>query len=90
MVKEAYIQSSILWLKLIRRSFRRMTTSISQGSLSGSPILFANSFPKSGTHLLTQVLHGFVKLGPVVDSGLPAIVTYEGATGEPRNGEVIL
>ncbi len=28
-------------------------------SFTGVPILFANSFPKSGTHLLTQVLQGF-------------------------------
>jgi hypothetical protein len=56
-------------------------------SLGGIPILFANSFPKSGTHLLTQVLKGFTKIGPVVESGLPAIVTFDSQTGEPR-GEV--
>lgn len=87
---EPYLQSSILGLKLIRRSMRRISKSIQQGSLSGSPILFANSFPKSGTHLLTQVLHGFTRLGPFVDSGLPAIVTYEGSTGRPRNVDAIL
>jgi hypothetical protein len=60
------------------------------GSTSGSPILFANSFPKSGTHLLTQVLKGFVGLGPVVDSGLPAIVTFDGSSGKPRDQALIL
>jgi hypothetical protein len=60
------------------------------GSLSGSPVLFANSFPKSGTHLLTQVLHGFTDIGPVVDSGLPAIVIYDGPTGNPRPVSLIL
>lgn len=58
--------------------------------LSGVPILFANAFPKSGTHLLTQVLLGFTKIGPAVDSGLPAIVTYEGDTGRERSQEEIL
>ena len=53
-------------------------------------MLFANSFPKSGTHLLTQVLQGFPRFSPTVDSGLPAIVTYQGETGRPRGtGEII-
>jgi hypothetical protein len=47
--------------------------------------LFANSFPKSGTHLLTQVMHGFTRLGPAVDSGLPAVVTFDGFTGRQRS-----
>jgi hypothetical protein len=58
--------------------------------LTGSPILFANSFPKSGTHLLTQILNGFSGFGPIVDSGLPAILTFDGPTGEHRSLEVIL
>ncbi len=53
-------------------------------------MLFANSFPKSGTHLLTQALQGFPQLGPAVDSGLPAVVTYEGDTGRTRSTEEIL
>lgn len=48
-----------------------------------APVLFGNSFPKSGTHLLTQVLAGFARLGPVVDSGLPAVVNFDGPTGRP-------
>ncbi|HJW89583.1 MAG TPA: sulfotransferase domain-containing protein [Anaerolineales bacterium] len=59
-------------------------------SLNHMPILFANSFPKSGTHLLTQVLHGFTRLGAVVDSGLPAIATYEGDSGRERPVEDML
>jgi hypothetical protein len=90
MMKDSFFQSGILSLKLFRHSLRRIAASIRQGSLSGSPVLFANSFPKSGTHLLTQVLCGFTKLGPVVDSGLPAIVTFEGVTGRPRNVSSIL
>ena len=54
------------------------------------PVLLANSFPKSGTHLLTQVLQGFPSIGPAVDSGLPAIVTYEGDTGRQRQAVEIL
>jgi hypothetical protein len=58
--------------------------------LQDLPILFANSFPKSGTHLLTQVLQGFSRLGPAVDSGLPAIVAFEGDTGRPHTESEIL
>jgi hypothetical protein len=59
-------------------------------SLQGAPLLFANSFPKSGTHLLTQVLQGFPRFTLTVDSGLPAIVTFQGDTGRPRSsGEII-
>lgn len=55
-----------------------------------TPILFANSFPKSGTHLLTQVLQGMAKIGPAVDSGLPAVVMFDGPTGQPRPMKTIL
>jgi len=59
-------------------------------NLDGVPILFANSFPKSGTHLLTQVLQGFPAIGPAVDSGLPAVVTYIGENGRQRStGEIL-
>ncbi|MDH5506482.1 MAG: sulfotransferase domain-containing protein [Anaerolineae bacterium] len=72
--------------KLLRRGLRRRRQrarfpQLSQDSL---PVLFANSFPKSGTHLLTQVLAAFSRLGPVVDSGLPPILTFDGPTGQPR------
>jgi hypothetical protein len=63
--------------------YRRLT-------LKGVPVLFANSFPKSGTHLLTQVLQGFPSIGPAVDSGLPAVVTYIGETGRERSSLEIL
>jgi sulfotransferase 6B1 len=71
----------IFQARLLRRSYRRLRQSLRYGSLSASPVLFANSFPKSGTHLLTQVMHGFTRLGAAVDSGLPAVVTFDGFTG---------
>ncbi len=83
-------KSVLLTMKLGRRFFRRTKIRLHFRSLSDSPILFANSFPKSGTHLLTQVLKGFVNLGSVVDSGLPAIVTYNGSSGQQRSLEKIL
>lgn len=84
-------QGSKNFLRLIRRRVRRCNqmARYRRISLSDVPILFANSFPKSGTHLLTQVLIGFTRFGPVVDSGLPAIVTFEGTTGKARTEEQI-
>jgi len=52
--------------------------------ISRMPVLFGNSFPKSGTHLLTQILAGFTHLGPAVESGLPPVLTFEGESGRPR------
>jgi sulfotransferase 6B1 len=82
----------VLDAKLVRRALRRWRQQVKyrRWSLQGVPILFANSFPKSGTHLLTQVLEGFAQIGPAVISGLPAIVTYQGNTGQQRAEKDIL
>ena len=39
------------------------------------PIIFGNSFPKSGTNLLLQILQGFKQIGPFLDRDT-FIVTY--------------
>ena len=78
--------------RLARRRLRRWQAMLHwrRLSLAGAPVLFANSFPKSGTHLLTQVMHGFAQIGPAVDSGLPAVVTFDGFTGRQRSQTEIL
>jgi hypothetical protein len=77
--------------RLARRQLRRWVVMIRWRTvLAGGPVLFANSFPKSGTHLLTQVLQGFPHIGPAVDSGLPAVITFAGDTGRARPLEAIL
>jgi hypothetical protein len=84
--------NNLLFARLARRRLRRWGALLRwrRTSLQGVPVLFANSFPKSGTHLLTQVLQGFTRLGPTVESGLPAIVTYRGDTGRERQpGEIM-
>jgi hypothetical protein len=82
----------LLQARLARRRLRRMCASRRYSSLTleATPVLFANSFPKSGTHLLTQVLKGFTRIGPAVDSGLPAAVTFEGDTGRQRSADEIV
>lgn len=76
--------------RLWRRTLRDLTLARQQQSgLSSAPVFFANSFPKSGTHLLTQVLEGFPLIGAAVNTGLPAVVMYEGASGRERNNAEI-
>lgn len=92
--KQPHNPKSVLLLRarLARRAARRVVqmARCRRLSLQGVPVLFANSFPKSGTHLLTQVLQGFTRIGPAVDSGLPAIVTFQGDTGQPHSPGRIL
>lgn len=81
-----------LLARLARRQARRWGAMLRwrQFSLRGVPVLFATSFPKSGTHLLTQVLEGFTSVGPAVVCGLPAVVTYAGDSGRTRTETEIL
>lgn len=80
------------WLRIGRRSLRRAEAQrrFPLASMSQMPVFFGNSFPKSGTHLLTQILAGFGRLGPVVESGLPPILTFEGESGRQRSLAQIL
>jgi len=63
------------WLKQIRWQGRRFTTALRWGprNLRRAPRVFGNAMPKSGSHLLTQVLHGLTELGPFVDPGFPPV-----------------
>jgi len=92
MSKLASLDVIQLQARLLRRTLRRSRQLINthQPSLEHSPVFFANSFPKSGTHLLTQILKGFTSIGPAIDSGLPAIVTFDGHTGHKRSEDEIL
>lgn len=78
--------SPSLLARLARRSLRRRAAqkNFPDIPITQLPMFFGNSFPKSGTHLLTQILAGFTRLGPIVESGLPPVLTYEGESGRPR------
>lgn len=86
------LKSAQFQAKLTRRALRRTKQRIQYPDycIDGLPILFSNSFPKSGTHLLTQILAGFTTLGPFVDGGLPAIVTYDGKDGHQKSEAELL
>ncbi|MBN2146006.1 MAG: hypothetical protein JW726_01415 [Anaerolineales bacterium] len=79
-------------LRLVRWQVRRTIAALRYGSahLAQTPILFGNSVPKSGTHLLAQVLSAFPRIGLAVDRGMGPILTYERQTGRLRSAQEIL
>lgn len=62
-------------LKKLRWRLRRVQKASLWGRavLSRLPIVIGNAMPKSGSHLLIQVLLGLTKIGPFVDPGMPPI-----------------
>jgi sulfotransferase 6B1 len=63
------------WLKLNRWQLRRMKTALRWGpsNLHNSPSVLGNAMPKSGSHLIIQVLQGLTKIGPFVNPGFPPV-----------------
>jgi hypothetical protein len=62
-------------LKNLRWRARRAAVGRRWGAaeLARMPIVVGNAMPKSGSHLLFQVLQGLTRIGPFVDSGMPPI-----------------
>ena len=62
-------------IKLFRWRLRRLRTALRWGigDLQRTPIVFGNAMPKSGSHLLTQVLYGLTSIGPFVNPGFPPV-----------------
>ena len=62
-------------IKFLRWRGRRLHAALKWGigSLHRSPIVFGNAMPKSGSHLLTQVLYGLTSIGPFVNPGFPPV-----------------
>lgn len=63
------------WLKMRRWDYRRWRTTQAWGrdSLLKMPAVLGNAMPKSGSHLIIQVLQGLAKLGPFVNPGFPPV-----------------
>jgi Sulfotransferase domain len=80
-------------LKSILRSTVYQTEKVSQGLRfaaipmpeAGWPILLGISFPKSGTHLLDQILVGFSKVAPFARRLHSFFAGYEGESGRKRS-----
>ncbi len=79
-------------LRYVRWQARRVYAGLRYGkdTLQSTPILFGNSFPKSGTHLLAQVLHAFPGIGLAVDRGMGPILTFVPESGRKRSTQEIL
>lgn len=62
-------------LKRLRWQMRRAQASRRWGTevLRRSPRIFGNAMPKSGSHLLTQVLKSLTEIAPVVNPGFPPV-----------------
>jgi len=69
-------------LKLIRLELRRANVARRWGkdTLNRTPSIFGNAIPKTGSHLLIQVLLGLTEIGPFVDPGFPPVNRFEGNT----------
>jgi hypothetical protein len=63
------------WLKLARWQLRRAQVSRRWGSqsLKETPAVLGNAMPKSGSHLINQVLLGLPQLGPFINPGFPPV-----------------
>ena len=83
---EAAARDRLTPLRLLRWQGRRLAAALRYGpaALARSPLLFGNSVPKSGTHLLAQILSAFPGVGLAVDRGMGPILTYERQTGRLR------
>jgi sulfotransferase 6B1 len=63
------------WLKLFRWKFRRWMTARRWGEENqrSTPAVLGNAMPKSGSHLIIQVLQGLIPIGPFVNPGFPPV-----------------
>ncbi len=62
-------------IKRLRYASRRYTAARrwGQANLRSAPAVLGNAMPKSGSHLIVQILEGLVDLGPFVNPGFPPV-----------------
>ncbi|MEX2160782.1 MAG: hypothetical protein WD751_02615 [Anaerolineales bacterium] len=72
-------------VKSLRWRLRRAQAARRWGreTLARMPVVIGNAMPKSGSHLLIQVLLGLVHIGPFVDPGLPPLSRSAGNRNLP-------
>jgi hypothetical protein len=63
------------WGKLARWQLRRLSTARRWGwsAVNSAPAVLGNAMPKSGSHLIIQVLQGLTRLGPFTNPGFPPV-----------------
>jgi hypothetical protein len=62
-------------IKLMRWRTRRAAAALrwGPGALKHAPAVLGNAMPKSGSHLIIQVLQGLTRIGPFVNPGFPPV-----------------
>jgi hypothetical protein len=62
-------------LKRVRWQGRRALAALrwGPGNLARTPAVLGNAMPKSGSHLIIQVLQGLTRIGPFVNAGFPPV-----------------
>ena len=65
----------MLWVQEARWKLRRVDAKRKwgKGVLAKQPIVVVNAIPKSGSHLLTQVMEGLFPISALVDTGMPPL-----------------
>lgn len=73
-------------LKRLRYRVRRSAAARRWGAdaLDKTPALLGNAMPKSGSHLIIQVLEGLTELGPFVNPGFPPVNRREDNSKKPE------
>ncbi len=67
------------FLKRIRYHIRRAQAARrwGAGNLQRTPAVLGNAMPKSGSHLIIQILEGLTEVGPFVNPGFPPVNRFE-------------
>lgn len=91
---DLWLNTSMAWKSLLRSTVYH-TEKISQRLRFASqsadlPVLLGISFPKSGTHLLDQILLGFSNVAPFSKRLHSFYAEYEGESGKKRSPEQAL
>jgi sulfotransferase 6B1 len=75
-------------LKLARWQLRRAAATLRWGpaALAQTPSVLGNAMPKSGSHLIYQVVQGLARLGPFVNPGFPPVNRDEQNNKLPAEG----
>ncbi len=73
------------WLYLTEKTGQRVRFAALPAPPDGWPVLLGISFPKSGTHLLDQILLGFSRIAPFSTRLHSFYAEYEGESGRKRS-----
>ncbi len=79
-----------LFVYTLEKEFQRLRFASLPAPQGGWPVLLGISFPKSGTHLLDQILLGFSRVAPFARRLHSFYAEYEGASGRKRAPEQAL